>query len=728
MEHETTMIIRKTARPAALIAAFLVLAFARSTTVADEGQWPLNMLGKLDLKKAGLEIDPAEIYSPGRPGLVDAICRVGGATGSFVSDRGLIVTNHHVAFDAVSQVSTPERDYLHEGFVAAEQKDEIAAPGYVCQITVAYEDVSAEVLSAITEDMTPADRLAAVAAKRQEITRRAGQERPELRAEVAEMFQGRNYVLFFYQEIPDVRLVCVPPRAVGEYGGETDNWIWPRHTGDFAFLRAYVGPDGKPAPFSPDNVPYRPERFLKVNPDGLREGDFVFLLGYPGRTYRHQCAAFVEHEEEVRMPYIADYFEDRIRRMEKASENDAALALELGPTIKGLANTMKNFRGKILGLGRLGLVAKKRAEEAELAAWIEADAQRREIYGEVLPQLEEIYADFRDQQLLEFALWRLRSQNQGIWSFLARCSARREQTAAGNELPRGLGDEAMAGALAEIDRSFATTPAEILAEDLAGAIESVFDLPEAARPAALQGWIDSLGEPPAAASARDRARMVLMRSGILEAETRAKMIDPEAEGLDGVLFDLVTAVGEFLPTAAEESRTRRGRLDGLMSLYVDAKQAWRGGDFVPDANFTLRLTYGHIRRYSPRDAVTYTPFTTLGGMMAKATGVEPFDPPAELVDLHARRDFGRWADPVLGDVPLGILYDCDTTGGNSGSPVMNKRGELVGVNFDRAYEATINDFQWSQDYSRSIGVDVRYVLFITEKLMGADRVIAELLD
>ncbi|MCB9831039.1 MAG: S46 family peptidase [Planctomycetes bacterium] len=710
----------------ALFAFCLALVLGRGLGNADEGQWPLSMLGKLDLKKAGMTMDPAEIFDPGKPSLVDAICRVGGATGSFVSPQGLIVTNHHVAFDAVSQVSTPERDYLHDGFVAATLADELVAPGYVCHITVGYRDVSAEVLSVVTEAMSPADRLAAVARKRAEITAQAQADDPGLRPEVAEMFQGRNYVLFLYQEIKDVRLVCVPPRAVGEYGGENDNWIWPRHTGDFAFLRAYVAPDGSPAPYAADNVPFQPKRFLKVNPEGLHEGDFVFLLGYPGRTYRHQCASYVQHEEELRMPYIADYFEARIRRMEKVSENDAALALELAPDIKGLANTMKNFRGKILGLHRLKLVAKKRHEEEELSAWIAADDSRRALYGGVLDELDSIYAAYREPQLLEFALWRLRQGSRELWGFVERCAALRGLAGRPVEdRPTQLAPAAMKKAAADLDDFLAKRPLELVRDDLVDSLAALFDLPEGVRPAGL-AEIMAANRDAAETPSQVIARSLLDASGLLDAEGRLALAEGRAENDD--VLDVADLVSAVLPGVGQASRERRGRLDQLMSLYVDAKQAWRGGDFVPDANSTFRLTYGHIRRYSPRDAVVYLPFTTLGGMLAKATGAEPFDPPAALADLRARRDFGRWLDPQLDDVPLAMLYDCDTTGGNSGSPVMNGKGELVGVNFDRAYEATINDFQWSEDYSRSIGVDVRYVLFIIEKLMGAERVVAELLD
>jgi hypothetical protein len=301
---------------AAVLILLPVLVIALAPSRPDEGMWPVSEIRKLDLRAKGLEIAPEEIFSPDRIGLVYGIVQLG-ATGSFVSPEGLILTNHHVAFGAAQAASTTENDYVRNGFLARTRGEEIEAKGMTARITESFRDVSAEVLAAVKPSMDAAARTKAAERKVKEIVAAAEKANPGKRADVSEMFAGKTYVLFLYTNLKDIRLVYVPPRSIGEFGGEEDNWMWPRHTGDFSFLRAYVGPDGGPADFNKANIPYSPKRFLKVAPQGLRENDFVFLLGYPGRTYRHTTSPFLAYEEEVRMPYVADWYAWQIALMEK---------------------------------------------------------------------------------------------------------------------------------------------------------------------------------------------------------------------------------------------------------------------------------------------------------------------------------------------------------------------------------------------------------------------------
>ena len=291
-------------------------------TPPDEGMFPLSEIHKLDLKKAGLKIDQNEIYNPNGTSLVDALVNVGGCTGSFVSNEGLIITNHHCAFSAVQQASTPENDYLNKGLVAKSHEEEIEAKGLTCRITDSYEDVSDRVLGAVAQVTDPASRLQLINTTMKNIAAEAEKKDPSIKAEVSEMFIGKTYVLFRYKTILDVRLVYVPNRQIGEFGGETDNWVWPRHTGDFSFMRAYVGKDGKPAKYSKDNVPYTPKKFLKVNANGTDEEDFVFILGYPGRTFRHRPAEFIEYQQKFVLPYVSELYDFQNKTMENAGKKD----------------------------------------------------------------------------------------------------------------------------------------------------------------------------------------------------------------------------------------------------------------------------------------------------------------------------------------------------------------------------------------------------------------------
>ncbi|OQX94861.1 hypothetical protein B6I21_08410 [candidate division KSB1 bacterium 4572_119] len=377
------------------ITAFLIIFVLITIVSAEEGMYPISEIHKLNLQAKGMEMSALDIFNPDGISLIDGICKVGGCTGSFVSEQGLILTNHHCAYGAIQRASTSENDYLQNGFLAKTRNQEIPAKAYTVRITDSYRDVSGEVLAAVTEEMDFAQRTKAIEKRIKEIVKKAENDNPGKRAGVSEMFIGKTYVLFIYTYLKDIRLVHAPPRSIGNFGGEVDNWMWPRHTGDFSFMRAYVAPDGSPASYSPDNVPFQPKRVVKVAPQGVNEEDFVFILGYPGRTYRHRTSHFLAYEEEIRMPYVVNWYQWQIDVLEKMGENDRAVELKLANRIKGLANTMKNYRGKLIGLKRLDLVAKKRNEEIELQKFIDADKKLNKEYKGLLQEIDEIYQQIR---------------------------------------------------------------------------------------------------------------------------------------------------------------------------------------------------------------------------------------------------------------------------------------------------------------------------------------------
>jgi len=707
-----------------------LLVFLTSLAFTDEGMYPLSEIHKLNLKAKGFKIAPKDLYNPQGVSLVDAIVQVGGCTGSFVSNEGLILTNHHCAFGAVQAASTAEKDYLTNGFLARNHSEEIPAKGYTCRITESYRDVSAEVLSAAKEGMSFAERAKAFEQKIKEIVAAEEAKTQGIRAEVAEMFAGKSYVLFIYRNIKDVRLVYVPPRSIGEFGGETDNWVWPRHTGDFSFLRAYVGKDGAMVEYSPENVPYRPRRNLKVAPQGVDEKDFVFILGYPGRTFRHQPAAFYEYHQKHFLPFNADWFAWQIDMMEAAGKDNSEVAIRLSSRIKGLANRMKNYRGKLQGFHRLGLLEKKQQEERELQAFIDVEAKRKAQYGTVLPEIgktyNEIMADANRNQILGQIVGSSVLLNAGFTAFklsgqLQKEDLQREPAYMNRNLP-ALKDRmelAYADRNDGIDRLFMK---EIL--------KKASQLPEGQKITAVEAIIKNSTNG-SAATAIDKF--------VDEAHATSKLRDTdffkslmtmkpeEIRALKDPFIEFAATLETDLEKNRETDRARQGALAKLFAQLIEVKQQWKQTDFIPDANSTLRLTFGHIRGYAPNDAVEFEPITTLAGVYQKSlTGNEDFKAPSRLIDLWRAKDFGKFKSEKLQDVPLAILYDTDTTGGNSGSPVLNAYGELVGVNFDRSYEATINDYQWSAEYSRSIAVDIRYVLWVVQKFAGADFLLQEL--
>ncbi len=693
---------------------------------AEEGMYPISEIHKLNLAEKGLKISQEQIYNPSGVSLIDGIVKIGGCTGSFVSEKGLILTNHHCAYRAAQAASTEDHDYIRNGFMAEDFSAEIPAKGYTVRITESYRDVSAEVLSAVTDTMDFAQRTKAIEKKIKSIIKETEEKNPGKRAEVSEMFPGKTYVLFIYTYLKDVRLVYVPPRSIGEYGGEEDNWMWPRHNADFSFMRAYVAPDGTPADYSPENVPYQPRKVLKVNPVGVDEEDFVFILGYPGRTYRHRTSHYLAYEEEVRLPYVADLYQWEISVMEEMSKKGRNVAIKHLSRIKGLSNVMKNYRGKLKGLKRLHLVEKKREEEAKLQQFIEADPRRREQYGDLLHQIGRVYDEMRGQAPRELLLTYL---NRGCYLLYFA-----------NTIYQGAIERAKPDIEREsrfMDRNFDRTKKrlQIMLNDyyeptdriiLKEMLQRAARLPDSLRISALEEVVGG-----------DRSETHIDQF-IEQAYRNSRLNDPtyvmellekspeEIEKLNDPFIQLAKKIYPAYQELKETGKRRKGMLDELYARLIDVKQEFLQADFIPDANGTLRLTYGRIRGYSPADAVYYQPITSLKGVVEKNTGKEPFDAPARLIELYRKKDYGAYRHPRLNRLPVCILYNMDTTGGNSGSPVFDAAGQIVGLNFDRAFEATINDYAWSEAYSRSIGVDIRYVLWVLDKFSGANRLIGEM--
>jgi len=709
------------------LAAVLVTAliFLRIQISADEGMWPISGIHKLGLQEKGLEIGTEDIFSPNKLSLIQAVVQVG-ATGSFVSEDGLIITNHHVAYGSVQAVSTKEKDYIQQGFKAQSRSQEIPAKGLTARITDSYRDVSGEILSVAKEGMDFGERTKAVERKMKEIVAEAERINPGKRAEVAEMFSGKTYVLFMYTYLKDIRLVYVPPRSIGNFGGEVDNWMWPRHTGDFSFLRAYVAPDGTPAEYSNENIPYHPKKYLKVNPKGADEGDFIFLLGYPGRTYRHRTSHFLAYEEDVRMPWVADWYAWQISVMEKMGEKDRAIALKHLSRIRGLSNTMKNYRGKLLGMKRIRMVDMKRQEEKELQWFIQTDEERKTKYGDILEKIADIYKDIRQRAEYELVLDYLRRSVDMISFGYTVYEASIERQKEDLERESAYMDRNFALTKQRLELSFRNyyepTDRVIFKELLTRAV----GLPEEYRIPALKtifGGEDLEKKIDKFISETYSHSKLSQRDFLMNA---LQMSTSDLEDMNDPFIELAAALYPTYQKLKEIRDARAGALAELYARLIDVKKEFLQQDFVPDANRTLRLTFGRIRGYHPRDAVYFGPITTLDGVVEKTTGEEPFDTPAELVELHKAKEFGQFQHPQLKSVPVCILYDADTTGGNSGSPVLNAKGELVGVNFDRAYEATINDYRWNKDYSRSIAVDIRYVLWIMQKYSKVDDLLREM--
>ena len=700
----------------------------------EEGMFPLSEIHKLDLNARGIEVAAPELYNPSGVSLVDGIINLGGCTASFVSADGLILTNYHCAFGAVQSLTSTENDYLRDGFYAAAPGAELPARRYSAWLIESYRDVSRDVLAVVLPGMGHAARSRAIEEKIKKMEVDVEKARPGRRAEVAEMFRGKTYVLFVYTNIKDVRLVYAPPRAIGEFGGETDNWTWPRHTGDFALMRAYVAPDGSPADYSPGNVPFRPRRHFQLSAAGVREGDRVFALGYPGSTHRHKSSHYLAYEEEVSLPYQIELGRWIIELKERLSLEGRDTAIKLSASLQGLWNNVKRSEGQLKGLRDLKLAARRRGQEQEIQTFIQADPLRRRKYGELFARLDAAYAEARRRARRDQALASLVSGRVStlLGNAFRVCEASYERPKPDTQREEAYMDRNFERSERQMTMALRdyTEPAEraVIREMLRRAaslpagesIAAVRALAGGDDPGqALDGFLDK-----ALAATRMKDPAVVsawLKTPQAELRSRGYIDDP--------FLRLAFALYPDYREMKEAEKRQKGVLDPLLAQLVDVKKEFLGTDFIPDANGTLRLTYGRVRGYSPADAVEMTPFTTLKGIVEKGAanpGNEDFAVPRRLAELAAAGELGAYAHPALNDVPVAMLYDMDTTGGNSGSPVFNARGELVGLNFDRVYEATINDFAWDESYSRSIGVDARFILWSLDKFSGARRLLEEM--
>ena len=691
--------------------------------LADDGMFPMSELPRVNLRERGIELTAEQLFNPSEISLVDGICRVNGCTGSFVSDSGLIITNHHCAFDAIQKASTSDRDLLTNGFIAGSRGEEIPAPDYQVRITENYRDISAEVLSVVQEGMSFLERTKAIEKRRKELEIEAERQHPGLRAEAAEMFAGRTYVLFLYTYLKDVRLVFAPPASVGNFGGEADNWEWPRHTGDFSFMRAYTAPDGSSATWSAQNIPYRPKRFLRVQSAGVDEGDAVFLLGYPGRTARHRTASFLQYESRVRLPLTVQLYQWQIRQMEEAGVGDRSVAIRHASRTKSLANVEKRSRGQLQGLQRAQIVEKRLQQESELQSFIEADEVLRQKYGSVLRDIAAVYAEMESAGPLEIHLQQLRQACRAAAFGFAVVDAVHERAKPDIERESPWMDRNYAQSVQELKVSLRDWHPPTDVEMLSGMLRRLSSIPGARQIPALIPLTES------EQICEQVAKRLIEGTRLGDAGFIEQSLGQTVDQLRATKDPLLTLLLDLYPSylqLRELDKTREGRLSRLYGSLLEVKEQFLRTGFIPDANGTLRFTSGRVRAYSPADAVVRTPISTLRGVIEKTTGQDPFITPEPVLRAYGARDFAGFLHPRLGQVPVAILYDTDTTGGNSGSPVLNSKGELVGVNFDRCFEATINDFAWNADYSRSIGVDIRYVLWITGRVYGATQLLDEM--
>jgi len=700
------------------------MSLAAGAAHADEGMWLPSQLPGLSsqLAAAGFRGDAAALADLGRAPLA-AVVSLGGCTASFVSEQGLIVTNHHCAMGAIQYNSTPERNLIRDGFNAATLADEVSAgPAARVYVTVAFDKVTDRILEGARGktgrayfDAVEAAEKAAVA----ECERDAGH-----RCSVASMYYGSDYYLIKQLELKDIRLVNAPPVAIGNYGDEVDNFVWPRHVGDYSFYRAYVGRDGKPAAFSKDNVPYRPPAWLTVSTDPVRAGDFAMLAGYPGTTFRHRTASEFESQIDWLLPNRISMYDGLIRVVERATAGDPGKEVLYASTVASYKNTLKRAQGELEGLRRSDAVRVRRGDETAMLAWLAKQPDPRARQAEIAAQQAQLDAGAATRER-DFLLPFLRPGLLGAAVRLQRRALEHAKPDAERESGYQQRDEAMiAAGLRQLQRRY---DPEVEKATLRYALDRYFALPAAQR---LPEFDAVFGHDVAEAGSRVDALYAGTRLG--DEATRMAALQLDAAQLaasDDSLLRAAAALQPALLRLDEEAKQRAGELLRLRPAYMQTLIAYRqsqGRAVYPDANSTLRVSFGRVSTLNARDGVDYRALTTVAGIVEKNTGKVPFDAPRPLLEAIERGDFGTTADPELKTQTVDFLTNLDTTGGNSGSPVLDAQGRLIGLNFDSNWEAVSASWMYDPRYKRAIHVDMRYLRWLLAKVYPAPRLLREL--
>jgi hypothetical protein len=703
--------------------SFLLLSFQLA---AAEGMWMPDQLPEIagPLKKAGLKLDVSQLADlTGQP--VGAVISLGGCTASFVSPDGLVITNHHCATNQIQLNSTPAKNLLETGYNATTQADELSGgPNARVFVTEAITDVTATVNSKLTPKMDGAARDKAIEAAGKSLVGEC-EKTPGYRCSMSRFFGGLQYRLFKQREIKDVRLVYAPPSSVGNYGGEIDNWMWPRHTGDFTFFRAYVSPTGESAAFDKANVPYRPKEFLRIGSDGLKQGEFAMIAGYPGSTARYALAPEFANTASWSYPTRVRNFKNVIALIEEAGNNNESVKIKYAPTLRGQLNTMKNFQGQLDTFNKTNSTAQKNREEAEVLAWLAKQGKKGEAALAAHKELVKLFEERKRLQARNTAIGGMGGL-YGTARSLYRLSIENEKPDA-QRIP-GYQQRDMANFKGSIDTFEKRFEVAMDRKILNYWLQQYIALPTTERLPAFDKW---LGGNDQAAINRSLDNLYA-NTKLTDVAERSKWLGAsrkQFESSDDAMIKLAVALMPTLLELEENERHDSGNDVKFRPQYlqgvIDFNRS-QGLAVYPDANGTLRITFGEVVGYSPQEGVNYVPFTSLKGVAAKATGNEPFDAPKNLLKAIEEKRYGNRAVADLNSVPVNFMTDTDITGGNSGSPTLNSKGELVGLAFDGNIESVAANWLFDPALKRTIHVDIRYILWVMEQVEPAPRLLKEM--
>lgn len=700
----------------------LLLLFVIQTQAQQGGMWIPSLLkgmNETEMKNLGMKISAEEIYSVNHSSMKDAVPQFdGGCTAEVISDKGLLLTNHHCGFDAIQNHSTVEHDYLRDGFWAYKMEDELTNPNMVVMFVVRIEDVTTKVLEGVAALLSEAEKQKKIqeniASLNTSLPKETWQEN-----KIRTFYDGNQYLLFVTETFKDIRLVGAPPSAIGKFGSDTDNWVWPRHTGDFSLFRIYADKDNRPALYSSENVPYKPKKFFPINISGLKENDFTMVMGYPGRTSEYLPSVAVEQLITTLNPAKIEIRDAALKVQDRFMRKDQAIKIQYASKYASVANYWKKWMGETKGLKKSNALEAKQKFEKTFQAKVFKDGKQEE-YGNLLADFYKNYNDIKEYALARDYFNEVALRNTEILSVgyklyqleqILNTKGEQSFTDRKNTLFKGI-DDFYKDYNVEVDRNV---------------FEQLINLYATKSPKQfLPETLNNIDVSKLAADIYSNSKLTSLTGfrELLEGDSKTVIEKLNADKGYQLIKEMADAYTKYVAPKYDELNLKN---IALQRTYMKAilELSPKTARIFPDANSTLRVTYGKIKGYKPNDAVYYEPFTTLEGVMEKYVPNDyEFDVPKQLIDLYNTKDYGIYG--VKGKMPVCFIATNHTTGGNSGSPALDKNGNLIGLNFDRVWEGTMSDVYYSPDICRNIMVDARYVLFIIDKFAGAQNIINEL--